>query len=360
MQKIRFISEEKQSFFNTVKIRVDEYFKENNISKNANHHMIIKTVVMLSLYLIPYFLIISNTFSIGLMSLFCIIMGLGLAGVGMSVMHDANHGSYSNKKIINKILGYSLNIIGANAFTWRIKHNILHHGYTNINDIDEDLDAMGFLRLSPHQEKKPIHKYQHLYAFLVYSFVTLEWAVSRDFVSLKRYIKKGIIEKGNRIKKEFNILLWSKIIYFGLVVLLPILLLSVVWWKVLIGFLIIHATAGLILASTFQLAHVVEETIYTQPDEQGNVKNNWAIHQLMTTANFCPDNKILSWFIGGLNYQIEHHLFPNICHVHYEKIARIVKETAIEYGLPYNQHKNLLDAYVSHYKLMRRLGSEAV
>jgi linoleoyl-CoA desaturase len=321
--------------------------------------MIIKTIVMLCLYFIPYILITSKQFSETLMLFFAIIMGVGLSGIGMCVMHDANHNSYSPLPLINRILGYTLNLVGASDYIWRIKHNILHHTYTNITDSDEDIDTYQTLRISRLEKLKPLHKYQNIYALLIYGMVTLEWCVTRDFLSFKRYIKKGYIkENSKKAKKELSILIFSKVLYFFFTLGIPLLVLDIQWWKILIGFFALHFTAGLILATIFQLAHVVEKTLFPIPDENGNITTEWAIHQLLTTANFSRKNMILSWFIGGLNYQIEHHLFPNICHVHYRKISEIVKKTSEQFGLPYNEYNKFSDALSSHFRVLKQLGHE--
>jgi linoleoyl-CoA desaturase len=357
MEKVKFVNILKTNFYSTLKKNVDKYFIENNISKFANKEMIIKTIIMLSLYLLPYIIILSikNIPEI-LILILLIIMGIGLAGVGMNIMHDANHGAYSKYPLVNKILGYTLNLIGANAYTWRLKHNILHHTYTNIDNMDEDIDSYETLRLSPYQKFSKVYKFQHLYAFWVYGCVTLEWCISRDFLAFRRYLNKGLIEK-NKFLPELLILMLSKIIYFFFLIVLPIMILSLPWWKVIIGFIVLHFTAGIILATTFQLAHVVEKVIYPLPNKNGNIENEWAIHQILTTSNFATNNKFIRWFLGGLTHQIEHHLFPNICHVHYHKISEIVKSTCKQFNLPYNEYKTFSEALNSHFQLLKKLGN---
>lgn len=357
--KITFINKDNTEFYSVLKKNIDKYFIDNKISKFANTEMVIKTIFMLSLYLVPYFLITSSKFSENIMLLFVVLMGIGLAGIGMCVMHDANHNSYSPLPLINRVLGYTLNLIGASEYIWRIKHNIIHHTYTNIYNSDEDIDTYNTMRISVLEKLKPLHKYQNIYAFIVYGLVTLEWCLTRDFLSFKRYIKKGYIKKySKKTKKELTILIISKVLYFLFTIVIPLLVLDIKWWKVFIGFFILHFTAGIILATVFQLAHVVEKTLFPEPDKQSKIYTEWAIHQLLTTANFSRKNKILSWFIGGLNYQIEHHLFPNICHVHYRKISEIVKKTSEQFGLPYNEYNNFSDALNSHFKVLKKLGRE--
>lgn len=358
---IRFASG-KADFFSTLNQRVNEYFKSNNISRYANAEMKIKTVCMYALYFIPYVLMITGVVSnIWLMSVLCVIMGIGIAGIGLSVMHDANHGGYSNKSWVNNLLGYSLNIVGGNAFNWKVQHNVLHHTYTNIHDVDEDISPRGVLRMTPHGEWKAIHKFQHLYAWFFYGLMTLVWVVVKDFVRIIKYQKDGLVKKQKaNIITEWIILVATKVIYIGYIFVLPAIILPLVWWQILLGFVIMHYVAGFILAIIFQPAHVIEGTEYPLPNEEGRMENSWAIHQLHTTTNFANNNHLLSWYVGGLNFQVEHHLFPNICHVHYRKISSIVKNTADEFGLPYKSQPTFIGALIGHAKLLRELGKKPV
>ncbi|HEV8511633.1 MAG TPA: acyl-CoA desaturase [Cyclobacteriaceae bacterium] len=348
----------KADFFLTLSQRVNSYFKNNNIERTANIEMVVKTVFMFSLYLIPYFIVISGVVT-NLWGMFglCCVMGLGIAGIGLSVMHDANHGSYSSKTWVNDLLGISLNIIGGHAINWKVQHNVLHHTYTNVHDVDEDISPRGVLRMAPGSDWKPMHRYQHLYAWFFYGLLTLVWVVNKDFSRLVKYDREGLLKKQKTTaQREWLFLIASKVLYISYVIVLPIILLPVTWWQVLIGFFVMHYIAGFILAIIFQPAHVIDGTEYPIADENGNLENNWAIHQLHTTTNFGHKNKLLSWYVGGLNYQVEHHLFPNVCHVHYRKLAPIVEQTAKEFGLPYKSKETFLEAVADHAKLMKELG----
>lgn len=349
-----------RDFATTLNKRVGEYFKAHNLSRHANTEMVIKTFIMFGLYMIPYFLIVTSavTSTIGLLAL-VVVMGIGLAGIGLAVMHDANHGAYSDKAWVNTVIGYSLNFIGANVYNWKMQHNVLHHTYTNVHDEDEDISPRGALRMSPHSKWMFMHKYQFIYAWFLYGLMTIVWMVSKDFIRLARYQKSGMMKKHNaNITREWVILIGTKLFYAGYIFVIPVLFTALVWWQVLLGFFMMHYLAGFILAIIFQPAHVIEGTAYPIPDEHRALKNNWAVHQLLTTANFGNTSRWFSWYVGGLNFQIEHHLFPTICHVHYRKIASIVKDTAGEFGLPYRSVKTFLGALVMHTRLLKELGRQ--
>ncbi len=345
-------------FFSTLTQRVNFYFKTNNIERTANREMVIKTVFMFSLFLIPYFILISGAITnLWMMFGLCLIMGLGTAGIGLSVMHDANHGSYSTKNWVNNLLGISLNLIGGHALNWKVQHNVLHHTYTNVHDVDEDISPRGVLRMAPSSPWRPMHRYQYVYAWFLYGLLTFVWVIFKDFSRLIKYEKEGLLKKQKTTAtNEWIAVVISKVLYISYIFVLPMIVLPVTWWQVLIGFFAMHYVSGFILAIIFQPAHVIDGTEYPIADDQGNLENNWAIHQLHTTTNFGHKNKLLSWYVGGLNYQVEHHLFPNVCHVHYRKLAPIVEQTAREFGLPYKSKETFMEALVAHGKLMKELG----
>jgi linoleoyl-CoA desaturase len=351
-----------RDFSNTLNKRVNDYFKTKGISRHGNKEMLIKTVFMFSLYFIPYICIlawgITNSW---LLLMLTIIMSLGLAGIGLSVMHDANHGAYSNKKWLNTIMGYSLNLVGANSFNWKMQHNVLHHSFTNVHEEDEDISPRGVLRLTPHSAWKSFHRYQYIYAWFLYGLMTLVWLFIKDFVRIVRYHKNGMAKKNNaNIVNEWFILIASKAAYLGYIFFIPLFFTNLSWWTIVIGIVVMHYIAGFILAIIFQPAHVIEGTQFPLPNEHNTLENNWAVHQLHTTTNFGNKSRWFSWFVGGLNFQIEHHLFPNICHVHYRKIACIVKETAAEFGLPYKSAHTFIAALGGHARLLKQLGVKPV
>lgn len=352
-----FSRNDSMKFFRTLNSRVNDYFKENNLKKTGNWKLHLKTIIMFSLFLTPYFLILTLDMPFWLHFISSVIIGIGMAGVGMNVMHDGNHGSYSTKPWLNKIMGSSIYILAGNVYNWQVQHNVLHHTYTNIPGHDEDLDAGRIIRFSKEAKWYRFHKFQHYYSVFLYGLLTFNWALTTDFKQMSAYLKRKLSYGDAKSHKTlWTTLVITKIIYFSVWIVIPMAL-GIVWWHVLIGFFIMHYTAGLILSIVFQLAHVVEETTNPIPNENGEMENTWAIHQLYTTTNFAPKNWIVNWYTGGLNHQIEHHIFPNISHIHYGKIAQIVKETAKECNLPYYEYKTMTSAVIAHFKHLKDLGT---
>lgn len=355
---VKFNTKDNPEFFSVLRKRVNQHFKDKNISKHANMEMRFKTIFMICLYFVPMALIYTQVFpTIGATYILWAIMGLGMSGIGLSIMHDANHGAYSKSKRVNEGLGFLINFLGAYHANWKIQHNVLHHSFTNIKDHDEDI-SNPIMRFSPDQAHKESFKYQVFYAPFLYAIMTLYWFISKDFERVFTYEQKDLLGTQNLSKnKALVIIAFHKIWYILITLIIPILIVEIPWWHMVLGFIMMHAITGICLALIFQPAHVICETHFYEKDVHGSVENNWAIHQLQTTANFANGARVFSWFIGGLNNQVEHHLFPKICHVHYRDLAKIVKTTALEFGIPYHQHKTFWDAVKSHFTLLNQLGT---
>ncbi len=348
---------EDKAFITELKKRVNQYFTDTKKTRYANLNMKLKTVFMILLTFTPLVLmltgVVSSTWPVmGMWAL----MGIGTSGIGLSIMHDANHGSYSKNDTVNKALGLMFDLIGSYHINWKIQHNVLHHTFTNVAGYDEDMETR-VMRLSPDQENKPMFKFQAYYATFFYGIMTIYWLVSKDFEQIIKYNKNNLLKsQGVTFKQALFQVIMIKVLYFSFMIGLPILITSIPWYQVVGGFFLMHFILGLILSFIFQCAHILNETDFYKVNEEGNIENNWAIHQLATTANFAHGSKIFSWFIGGLNYQVEHHLFPNICHVHYKHLSPIVKQTAEEFGIAYHQHKTFFGALKSHFSLLNSLG----
>jgi linoleoyl-CoA desaturase len=353
----RFVNPNKTDFFSVLQKRVNDYFVENKIAKQANGAMVAKTVILLSAYILPFLFfsfIHVNTLTLMLLYAF---MGFALAGIGMSIMHDACHGSYSRNQTVNDWLGYSLNLIGGMVYNWKLQHNVLHHTYTNVAGVDDDIDDKLILRFSPHNKLKKIHRAQFLYVFFFYGILTLYWVFAKDLVQHYRYKNNGVnMQKPTELRTIFWKMIALKVGYLAYIFLIPFYFGGYTVAELVCGFLLMHGIGGMVLGITFQMAHSVEEADFPLPNDKNIIENDWAIHQMETTVNFARDNKFVSWYVGGLNYQVEHHLFPNICHVHYPQITEIVKQTALEYGVPYKDSPSVWSAFRSHVRMVRRLG----
>ena len=348
---------DKARFFKTLNNRVNSYFKEHKIKRTGNWKLYIKAIIMFAILLVPLVLILTVNLPQWVLLLLTVIIGVGMAGVGMNVMHDSNHGSFSSKKWVNKIMGSSIYILAGNVYNWKVQHNVLHHTFTNIKGYDEDIDAGRIIRFSKHSSWFKIHKFQKYYSIFLYGLLTINWAITSDFKQMRSYLKRKLsYGEFPNPAKQWTILIFTKILYYSLWIVLPLMVLNLAWWKVLLGFFVMHYTAGMILSITFQLAHIVPKTKTPKPDLDGNLEHTWAVHQLYTTSNFAPTNKFISWYTGGLNHQVEHHIFPNISHIHYSKIAKIVKQTTEEFNLPYNEYSTMRKAIIEHFKHLKTLG----
>ncbi|MFO8236211.1 MAG: acyl-CoA desaturase [Bacteroidales bacterium] len=357
---IQFQTEEKTDFMIELRKKADEYFENNNLSKHADFSVVVKSIVVLILYLGPYLLMMTGLVSATPLILLCwIIMGLGMAGVGMDLMHDANHGSYSKNKRTNKILSFSLYILGGLPETWQIQHNTIHHAYTNIDGYDADIDPAPMLRFSPHKPRRKIHRYQHIYAWLLYGLMTILWITTKDFQQLIKYSHEGYLAQEERsFNRLMTKLVLTKILYYVIFVVLPMIVLPIPWHMILLFFFIMHFIAGVLLSTIFQTGHILPDSAYPLPDNNGNIENNWIVHQLSVTSDYAPNNKLLTWFLGGLNYHAVHHVFPNICHMHYKNLSAIVKDTTEKYGVTYRVQPTFVKAVGNHARMLKLLGQD--
>lgn len=357
-QLVKFAPKGEDSFYDVLKSRVNEYFNNNGISPYSNPAMVVKTVAMMAMYFVPYLLIVTGLSSVSLWLFYALwlLMGLGIVGIGTSIMHDSNHGAYTHNKSVNYLLGSVLNILGGYSLNWKIQHNILHHTYTNIEGLDEDIDAGPVLRMSPEKPLRPFHRFQHIYCWAVYCIMNLYWITVKDYKMLFRYDKNGMLGQKKKLGVALLELSLLKVFYVAYVVVLPIMFSGFAWYHVVFGLIAMHIVAGFSLACIFQPAHVIETSDFSAPTDERKMENYWALHQILNTADFAPNNKLVSWFIGGLNYQIEHHLFPHVCHVHYPKIAKIVAKTAAEYNIPYQVMPTFRSALIAHGKMLKILG----
>ncbi len=351
-EKLVFVGD--ASFQREVKRRVLDHFRQAGISPRDNREMYAKTAVLLLWWGVSYAVLVFAATTVWQGVLLALSVALAMAGVGFSVQHDANHDAYSNRSRLNRTMGMTLDMLGASSYLWRFKHNVSHHTYTNVVGADDDINLPPLARLSPNQPRRRFHRLQHYYLWVLYGLLIPKWHFVYDWKNLIR----GRIGR-NRFPRPRS---WSlvqligfKLAFFVAAFVVPMLFHP--WWVVLIYYVAISFVLGVILSVVFQLAHCVEEAEFPEPAPgTTELPRAWAAHQVQTTVDFAPRNRLLCWYLGGLNFQIEHHLFPRICHVHYPHIAAIVRATCAEFGLRYGVHDRLTSAIASHWRWLRRMG----
>lgn len=355
--RFRFTQKSTSTLSRDLRQAVDSYFTEHRLSPHANAAMVLKSCAVFALFAAPYALVMSGVLQGFAALLACVAMGFGIAGIGFCIGHDALHGSYSKHARRNQWLSMAFEVIGANRSFWKLTHNQAHHTYTNVANADLDLTvADPMIRLSPFSERHGYHRWQHLYAWFLYALTTINWVFLKDYQYL---LSKRFRESlGSKLSKgEVLALFAGKALHYTWSIVIPLLVLDLPLWQILIGFGVLHLTAGLMLSTVFQLAHVVEGVPVVAAAPDGEIEEEWFHHQLSTTANFAMNNRLLSWFVGGLNHQIEHHLFPRVCSIHYPALAPIVARVAKHHGAPYHHYDTLRSAIRAHYRSLKRLGT---
>lgn len=342
-------------FYSDLKARVKNYFESEGTQATGTKELYFKAGILVGLTFIIYAHLIFFTPN-SIAGIFeCALLGILTASIGFNVMHDGSHGSFSRSKILNGFAAFSLNVFGGNSFMWNLKHNLIHHSYTNVDGFDDDINVQPWLRMSKTQNKYKLHKYQHIYFWFLYAQLFLFWVFVLDY---QKYFRKkiGAIDL-SRMAYYDHLTFWIfKAVHAFLFVALPIYQVGFLHW--LVGFFIFNGVAGLVLSLVFQLAHTVEATAFPMPDENtGQLADDWAIHQIKTTSNFATGNRLISWLLGGLNFQVEHHLFPKISHVHYPAISQILRETCREYGIRYIEYTKVRYALASHIAFLKQMGS---
>jgi len=344
----------KPSFHAEIKSRINEYFEQSGKLKTGNYKLFSKAVILISILLALYIHLTFFTPNYWLAAAECGLLGITIAAIGFNIMHDGAHGSFSNNRMLNKLAAVTLGFLGGSHFMWDVKHNIIHHAYTNIAGVDDDINAEPFLRMAKTQKKRAMHKLQHVYFWFFYSILYLYWIFLSDY---RKYFtqKVGNMPLKKMAVKDHFFFWFYKVLHHVVFIVTPMIMVGVV--PTLVGFLICTLIAGFVLSIVFQLAHTVEHTQFPTPDAAtGKMDDEWAIHQLKTTANFATNNKVVSWLVGGLNFQIEHHLFPKISHIHYPAISKILKQVCKEYGIAYIEYKRTHQAVISHILFLRRMG----
>lgn len=337
--------------------RVDGYFEATGRSRHATPFMALKTVFWLGGLLALIGVVSFVAMPPWLAALLALVVGFYTAGVGFNVGHDGLHGAYSARRGVNALIGRSFDLVGASSLMWAWAHNIVHHTYTNVPGVDHDLEPGPFLRLYPRDNPSWVHRLQHLYAWPLYALTSVVWVFKKDFAQLGEMNPwTGKRPQGRDVAD----VVLGKLVHWSLYLGLPLLGGRHAWWQVLVGYVLALLVTGFTAAIVFQLAHVVEGPAFPTADSAGRFDDDFYVHQLKTTANFAPGNPLVTFITGGLNHQVEHHLFPRVCHVHYPALSAIVRACAQEYGVPYFEHPTFRAALASHGRVLKAVGQSSV
>jgi linoleoyl-CoA desaturase len=353
IRSLRFTQQ--RDFRKTLNERVNAYLHDNNIPARDVPAMYLKTAVVMAWWLGTYLLLLLGHFPAPVNVILCVVWAMAIAAVGFNVMHDASHSAYSDHPRVNWLFSLSGEMLGMSGFRWRTKHNVWHHTYTNIAGYDDDVETYGVMRLTPRAPWKPLFRGQGFYFPLVYSFIGFDFII-RDFMMV--FVGKS---DANHVYPKMSlgdhVTFWAGKLFFILIMfVLPLQVFP--FWQMLIGFLIVMLTVGLIMAVIFQLAHISGDVEFPEPvGAPPHIENEWAIHQVETTADFAPHNRLLNFYVGGLTFQIEHHLLPHVCHLNYPRLAPIVRATCEEFGIRYTCYPTWREALAGHIRELRLLGS---
>jgi len=344
-------------FHAEIKRRVLEYFQRTGLSERDSPRMYVKTAALLLWCGASYALLVFAATTWWQGALLSFSLALAMAGIGFGIQHDANHGAYSSHRAVNRLMGLTLDLLGGSSYLWRFKHNVLHHTYTNVVSADDDINLSPLGRLSPAQPRYRLHRLQQFYLWALYGFLVLKWHWVYDFKNVAR----GRIAR-NRFPRprgwSLVELIGGKVLFAGWVFVIPALFHP--WWIVLLYYAATAFVLGLVLTVVFQLAHCVEEAEFPEPlPGTDRLPAAWAVHEVQTTVDFARASQWLTWYVGGLNFQIEHHLFPRISHVHYPRIAVIVQAVCAQFGVRYAAHESVVGALSSHWRWLRRMGRPA-
>ena len=353
-QKIQFRGPKKDEFLSEVRKRIDEYFITTGRSKNATLTLHIKGIILFCGFFLWWSALMFGWFPAVPRLAIWMVFGINQGLLAMNVGHDALHGSYSSSPTINRWLGYlSYDLVGLSSLVWKHTHNQGHHTFTNIAGHDPDINKPGLLRLSPHDPLYKAHRFQHWYIWFLYALVGLNWILISDY--------QHMLKERKSITRKDQIPFWTfKAINLSMMLILPLLFSPMPWWQVFVGYLFLQFAGGLTVSIIFQLAHVVENVDFPLPDEEGIIPENWGVHEMQTTSNFATHDLFVTHLFGGLNFQVEHHLFPKVSHGHYRHLSPIIKKTAEEFELPYHEQPSLSAAVTSHARLLKKFGIGAI
>lgn len=351
MEKIYF-KPETDDFKKELFSRVNSYFKNGETSTFANTSFLIKIFSMLLIYILIYVGIFQfGSNHVFLYSAFAIMGSLSVL-LGLNIGHDAAHNALFRNSKINRISLFVFELLGTNSYNWVNRHLGAHHMFPNIMDYDSDVQQTNLVKIFPNDKHLNIHRFQHFYMPVIYLFYIARWLIYRDFkdVFLKRI---GVYDNSNYPRVQIVKMIFFKLLYISQMVIIPMLVLDLSIGTSLLAFFILTVSGSAVIALVLLSTHVSEDACFPEPDENNILPHSWSYHQVLTAADFATNNKVINFLFGGFNHHVIHHLFPHVCHVHYPKLTPILVEMTKKYGLTYRSHNSLLNAVISHFKLLK-------
>jgi len=342
------------AFQQELRRRIDEFFQRTQRRQRDCPQLYFKTIVLLAAFIGTYVALVFFAQAWWQALPLAILLGFLTAGIGLNIQHDGGHDAFSDRPWINKLTAMTLDLIGGSSYVWHYRHTVLHHTYVNITGHDSDIDLGALGRVTPYQKRLPIHRWQHYYMWPLYGLMAIRWQLFGDYLDVIR----GEVS-GHPIPRPKG---WNLALFLGgkltfLIIAFGVPMIFHPWWIVLIYYGTAAMVVGITLSVVFQLSHIVEEAEFVAPTEANRIENAWAIHQVESTVDFARRSKLAAWLLGGLNYQIEHHLFPRICHVHYPAMSKIVEQTCRDFGVTYHEHRTFMAGVASHFRWLRTMGA---
>jgi len=344
----------KDDIFRAITAQVQELVKQR---PERGRRGVFKAFLFLAIYIISYLLILFLGDQTWALFLFYALCGLSMFLVFLNGFHDAAHNALFKTTRANRSFCYILELFGSNNFIWRKRHLLLHHPYPNIAHWDIDVKQSDLARISSSARWLPVHKYQHIYMWLLYPMYTLNWLYLRDFKDFfgrkDNYLKRVV--KIPRI--EYFKLFFFKLFNIGLTIILPAAILDQPLARILLAWLVMHVVASSFGAIALLSTHVDEDAVFPEPDADGHIHNTWFGHQLSVTKDFSTDSKVINYLYGGFSLHVAHHLFPGLSHSYYPAITRIIRKYAKANNLPYTNYP-FYNAIRSHYRLLKNNGQQ--
>ncbi len=354
-EAIRFrVKNQDDVFFQELKGEVDQYLKRQTSGPYGNYLVVIKAVIFLSLFWGFYAAILFSGWPSWAIRVCYAMMGIFGLFIAFNISHDGAHGTLTRSPGLNKWLYYlTFNPLGTDAYLWGLRHRKSHHLFPNVDGVDVDIDSNFLVRLSPNRPLLPHHHWQYLYAPLLYGLFTLQWVLLKDW----HYLFRKNLANMHDIKHpplEIAGVILAKLFHFGYIIVLPIVV-GLSPGVVISGYLIYHVAMSYFFLFTNIMNHHSEEAEFPRRDAEGYLPGSWAGHQIRTCLDFHPTSQLWTFFFGGFNAHAAHHLFPNVCHVHYPAISKIIARLVKKYDIQYH-HSDWWSAFKSHFRHLKSLG----